>query len=173
MRVRAVASDLDGTLLTKGDNICDSSVAYLRKVAHTGCHIILASGRSLTEITILAEMMPDTFYIVACNGSIAAKFTNNKTEILHTISIANDAMLTILNVLDEMKMPYFVRDGNVSHVPTSDAEKLFKKEGLPDISCLEDFTVLENILKIAFPLYLFDESTRENVILELSKVNTA
>jgi hypothetical protein len=173
MRVSAVASDLDGTLLTKEEKICDSSVDYLRKLAHTGCHIILASGRSLTEITILAEMMPDTFYIVACNGSIAAKFTNNETEILHTISIANDAMLTILNVFNGIKIPYYVHDGTVSYVSTSDAEKLFKKEGLSDISYLEDFTVLENILKITFPLYLFDESTREHVILELSKVNTA
>ena len=156
MRVRAVASDLDGTLLNTDCKICDSSVAYLRKLAHAGCHIILASGRSLTEITILAEMMPEIFYIVACNGSIAAKFSNNESEILHTVSIENDAMRTILSIFDAMKMPYFVHDGKASHVPTSDAEKLFKEEGLSDISYLEDFTVLKNSLKIAFPLYLFD-----------------
>ena len=53
---------------------------------------------------------------------------------MHTVSITNGSLLAFLYIFDSMKMPYFVCDGDVSFVASSDAAHLFINEELPDIS---------------------------------------
>ena len=71
-RFRAVALDLDGTLLTSSRRISSFTAHVLRKLVDLGVHIIIASGRGEQLILHCAEYLPQRFHIVAHNGGISA-----------------------------------------------------------------------------------------------------
>lgn len=158
--IAAIATDLDGTLLNKEGSISDYTAGTLLKLSSSGIKIILASGRSLNEIKCLDKSLPEKFHVAAYNGSVVAEFEKGKFTTYNVISLKNETLLSVIKILDSFQMPFFVSEGDKSFVPTQEVENLFKKEGLPDIFYLEDFTSLKNSLKIAIPVYL---SGRENI----------
>ena len=79
---RAVAFDLDDTLLRDDLTISDETVQVLRKLAAKGVHIIPASGRAqMSMIGFVSQLNCSSLYI-CCNG---AEIRDGKShDLLHT-----------------------------------------------------------------------------------------
>lgn len=178
--MRALATDLDGTLLNKKGCISDDTSNYLKQIAGRGFHIILASGRSINEQTCFAPFLPNNFHMVAFNGSMVAEYNDGKYNICNIVNISYPALSAITNALNQAKLPFFVSEGEISHVPTADIANIFRKIDIPSVNHLEDFSVLQNsasILKVAIPLCLSGhdhiERQKDIVAEALSSVNLA
>ncbi len=69
MPIRAIAFDLDDTLLRDDLTVSDHTVAVLKECAARGLYIIPASGRTLGSMWRTVERIDCATAIVSCNGS--------------------------------------------------------------------------------------------------------
>ena len=76
---RAVAFDLDDTLLRDDLTISDYTVRVLRTLAAAGVHIIPASGRAQQSMKPFVDQIRDISFYICCNG---AQIFDGKTDAL-------------------------------------------------------------------------------------------
>lgn len=69
MTVKAVAFDLDDTLLRDDRTISDFTVSVLRRLREAGIHVIPASGRAKASMRPLVERIGCASLFIACNGA--------------------------------------------------------------------------------------------------------
>ncbi|TDQ56626.1 hypothetical protein EDC45_1836 [Mesocricetibacter intestinalis] len=78
---RAVASDMDGTLLNADHVVGEFTVKTLQKLARKGVNIILATGRGYTDVaSTLAKMEIENALMITSNG---AQVHNRQGELLY------------------------------------------------------------------------------------------
>ncbi len=80
MSVRAVATDIDGTITTGGRRIPPESVAAIQRLEESGIRVILASGNVLPIAYGLSQYLGATGPIVAENGGVV--FYKGEVEVL-------------------------------------------------------------------------------------------
>ncbi|MDD3368735.1 MAG: Cof-type HAD-IIB family hydrolase [Lachnospiraceae bacterium] len=68
-KLKMVALDLDGTLLTDKKEITKKTLETLKRAARTGTEIVIATGRSVDGIPAEMDEIPEYTYAVTCNGS--------------------------------------------------------------------------------------------------------
>ena len=66
---KAVAFDLDDTLLRDDLSISDKTISVLRGLASEGIHIIPASGRSMMSMKPFVDQLNCSSLYISCNGS--------------------------------------------------------------------------------------------------------
>lgn len=91
-----VALDIDGTLLTwveddaggarPHEEVSPAVLASIRRVLDAGAHVVLSSGRSMHNMTTVADLLElhghgDRLWIVASNGSVLVRYP--PAEIVH------------------------------------------------------------------------------------------
>ena len=69
MRVRAIAFDLDDTLLRDDRSVSEYTVSVLRRAAEAGIHIIPASGRTGNSMRQYVDQLACASCFVCCNGA--------------------------------------------------------------------------------------------------------
>lgn len=82
--IRLIASDLDGTLLTKEGDIHPENLAAIREAGKRGVHFAMVSGRSVASCTLLLEdagLMDAS--IIALNGCQIVDKPCGKTLAIH------------------------------------------------------------------------------------------
>jgi Cof subfamily protein (haloacid dehalogenase superfamily) len=62
-RIRLLALDIDGTLLTTGNVLSPAVVSAAREALDRGCRAVLLTGRSLASTTPVAAQFPDGFVV--------------------------------------------------------------------------------------------------------------
>lgn len=67
--IKAVAIDLDGTLLTTDKKITPLTLAVLQAVMDRGVHVAIATGRSLATSIRFTDQVGTTFPMICYNGS--------------------------------------------------------------------------------------------------------
>jgi hydroxymethylpyrimidine pyrophosphatase-like HAD family hydrolase len=81
MTYRLLATDYDGTIAYEGI-VDDLTIAALRRVRSAGLHLILVTGRELSDL-LNTFGYPELFdFIVAENGAVVYEIRAGKTEIL-------------------------------------------------------------------------------------------
>lgn len=74
--VRAIALDVDGTLLTDDHVIAESTVRAIADARRAGVRVILASARFAPALLPIArELRCDSEYFIGCQGAVIGKFT--------------------------------------------------------------------------------------------------
>lgn len=69
-----VALDIDGTILHHDGTISEGARAAVRRVADSGTHVVLATGRSThATLPVLAELGLDTGWAVCSNGAVVVR----------------------------------------------------------------------------------------------------
>ena len=97
--MKAVAIDLDGTLLNSKHQISSYTKDILNKLHKNGIRIVLASARPIRSVlNIAAEIGLTGLPMIGGNGAIIAK---NENEILYRNSISKDDVLKIGELLKE------------------------------------------------------------------------
>lgn len=93
MKVRLLAIDLDGTLLTKDKKVLDSSRVALRAAAEAGIQVVLASGRIVTSMRPFAESIGlDQAPMISGNGTY---WTLGKTHEPVQLPLPKEALVTV------------------------------------------------------------------------------
>jgi len=67
---RLIATDLDGTLLGKGEVISARSARALAKAAATGIEVVLVTGRPLRWLAVAYEQLGTGYLTVCANGAV-------------------------------------------------------------------------------------------------------
>jgi Cof subfamily protein (haloacid dehalogenase superfamily) len=96
-RIKLIAIDLDGTLLTSDKETAKSSIEALGKVMEQGVIVVIATGRPLLGLDTVIKNVPKSPYIITTNG---ARVVNLETgEILLEKLISHDVVLQIFEIL--------------------------------------------------------------------------
>lgn len=88
--IKAIAFDMDGTLLNRDNKILDETKQALLNIQEKGIRLILASGRSYNRLMEYAkELKMDTHggYLVEINGAAIYDVQHHKREILAQIQV--------------------------------------------------------------------------------------
>ena len=68
MAIKLIGIDIDGTLLTRKKELTSSTVEALQAAADHGIHVVISTGRLLSEFRDLVERLPMMRYTVTCTG---------------------------------------------------------------------------------------------------------
>ena len=153
---KAVAIDLDGTLLSPELTISQANRDAIDLLASHGLHIILASGRHYSSILPHARKIPQIEYLVSSQGAFASDI-ENVTKIFESYLPIPDAESAIRFGL-EQNLPVIVYTAAGLFTLSSGKWIDFytKLAGIsPTVTTLED-VLKERIFKVVF----FEESDR-------------
>ena len=68
-KVKCVALDLDGTLLSDEKKVSEENREALMRAAEKGVHIVIASGRAYTSLPKEVLQIPGIEYAITSNGA--------------------------------------------------------------------------------------------------------
>ena len=68
MAIKLIGIDIDGTLLTRKKELTSATVEALQAAADHGIHVVISTGRLLSEFRDLVERLPMMRYTVTCTG---------------------------------------------------------------------------------------------------------
>lgn len=97
-RVRLIALDLDGTLLTKGHTVSDGNAAAVREAVAAGVHIVLATSRWYLLAKRTADALGITSPIICHNGAMVRSPVDDSR--LLDLEIPADAAAEIAAIAD-------------------------------------------------------------------------
>ena len=69
MAIKVIALDVDGTLLDSRNELLPNTVKALQDAADQGIHVVLCTGRMLSECRELLDQLPMIRYAVTCTGA--------------------------------------------------------------------------------------------------------
>lgn len=100
--VKAIASDLDGTFVTKEKKVTDINKEAIIKAQSKGIEFIAASGRDRTSINDLLKDIPNIKYFICLNGARIYK----EDEIIYEASIDREVSYDIFLKAKEVGLNY-------------------------------------------------------------------
>ncbi|MGL6167095.1 MAG: HAD family hydrolase, partial [Fusobacteriaceae bacterium] len=81
MKIKLIASDIDGTLLRSDRTISEATKNYIQEFKQSGGKFVLATGRAYFGVKKILDILDHEGVIITYNG---AKIIDTKTdEILH------------------------------------------------------------------------------------------
>jgi Cof subfamily protein (haloacid dehalogenase superfamily) len=90
MRVKAVVSDMDGTLLNSNHEISKFSKETVEKIIDKGIKFFIATGRHYRDLqAYVKELSNNRIYMITSNGAVVH---TGDGELLYTKSISNNAV---------------------------------------------------------------------------------
>ena len=78
---KMIAFDMDGTLLNSRKHISPETRLAIKKAVNAGKMVVLATGRSLTELMDVKPELEDFSYIVCESGALV--YDSQEERILH------------------------------------------------------------------------------------------
>lgn len=106
-KLRAVALDVDGTLLNSSHTVSPAVKKSIRDIWQQGIQIILASGRHVSSLSQLLMELEVEGYVVAFSGGAVARVDSNRRveiilqhrlELAHAEAMAHEALSNGLSV---------------------------------------------------------------------------
>jgi Cof subfamily protein (haloacid dehalogenase superfamily) len=95
-RVRLIALDLDGTLLTGANTVSDANAAAVREAVAAGVHIVLATSRWYRTAKPIAELLGITSPIICHNGAMVRSPIDDSTLLHLTVPAAAAAEIAAI-----------------------------------------------------------------------------
>ena len=68
MAIKLIGIDIDGTLLNKQKELTPATLQALQDAADSGIHVVISTGRPISEFQDLIAQMPMMRYTVTCTG---------------------------------------------------------------------------------------------------------
>lgn len=157
-----IVLDLDGTLLNQDSKISSSSFKYLQELISYGNKIVLASGRSDSNLLKFYNKLKLDTPLISYNGSKISFPGTNKKEIAYCLD--KDIIFKFIN--------HFGQDKFVNIMAEDDNNAYFKKR----YELFESFfsadkkeikigNILENIKEDLFSFIVQSDSSKDNELL--------
>lgn len=120
-RIKLIALDLDGTALNSERNLTEKTAAVIRVAIANGIHVVFCTGRTLPELRILLNQLPEIRYLVCGNGSGVLDLTTG-------------------NIIYENKLSYPLQEKILEVLSGRDVmlELFLGPDVFVDLSCLEN-----------------------------------
>ena len=115
-KVRLVALDLDGTLLTARSTVSEGNAAAVRDAVAAGVHIVFATSRSYTLAKHTADELGVTSPIICHNGAMVRSPADDAR--LLALHVPAEAALEIAAIADAARYESVVTVDDVSHLLT-------------------------------------------------------
>ncbi len=77
-KVKCIALDLDGTLLSDGKGVSQENKRALRRAMDQGVHVVIASGRAYTSLPRELLEIPGIEYAITSNGAKVYRISTNE-----------------------------------------------------------------------------------------------
>lgn len=116
MRIRLIASDLDGTLLTNEKQILESTKEAIAEAVKQGIYFVPATGRPFEALPEVVLELPGLEYVITSNGA-AVYSVKEKRRIFEKFMTA-ESIEKLLEIPLDMDMAYEVM---INGVPYADA----------------------------------------------------
>ncbi|MCH6258855.1 HAD family hydrolase [Puniceicoccaceae bacterium K14] len=164
--IKAVAIDLDGTLLDHDLNISPENKAAVEELDSHGIHIILASGRHHTTMLPFAKQLPNVEWIVSGQGSFTAN--RDLSKILYNCYLAPEDASRIIDLGLENEYSVIVYSSTDIHSLSTGkwAEYYENLAGVSPQSTSKEEVLQMDILKVA----LVDTEERISTAMTLPTV---
>jgi Cof subfamily protein (haloacid dehalogenase superfamily) len=107
--IRAVAIDIDGTLLNSRHELSDEVEAALRKAAAQGVHIILATGKSRNAALHIIEHLGLQTHGIFVQGTVLYDAAGTIT---HDLALNDDLLRRLLTYIDDRKFNAILYSGS-------------------------------------------------------------
>lgn len=114
-KIKLLALDLDGTLLTHDKRVSDENKAAIKQAQAAGVHVVITTGRPLKAIEhILTELdlLVATEYSITFNGGLVQR---NNGEILSKKAFSYDDLIAVHEVLTQLDLPMDVISDHVCY----------------------------------------------------------
>lgn len=98
MKIKLIASDLDGTLLTKDKRISERTRQALTLAAQKGIFFVPATGRSFSSVPKEVLSLPGTEYVITSNG--AAVYSAKTGMRIHGCTLEEESVSLLLLALE-------------------------------------------------------------------------
>ena len=119
MKIKAVALDMDGTLLCSDHKPSEKTKQFLLDIEKKGAKVIIATGRSFGGTEATAKLLGlDNGLVLCYNG---AKVVNYKDKsILFEKPLAEEHVKELINIADEMGVHINLYQDNIWYVDRAD-----------------------------------------------------
>ena len=97
--IRMIVSDLDGTLLSGGNNIPEENIAALRRAMDEGLQVVLCSGRMIEATVPIAERVAANAPMVLFNGAMV--YDGRADRILRGHTIPKETAIAVLREVEK------------------------------------------------------------------------
>ncbi len=118
-----IALDMDGTLLNSEIKLSPGNRAAVQLATQSGKHVILSTGRCLSEIRQTLKELPEIRYLVCENGSCVYDCKYDLT--IHVDPIPTEEVLHILQMMDRERVFIQVFHENQSYFNQKDTQFVY------------------------------------------------
>ena len=170
-----IALDMDGTLLNSKLEISPLTRKAIADAHQAGRHVVLSTGRCISELKEILAVLPEVRYLVCENGCCVYDCKEGKN--LHCDPVAEEEVRHILDVIKDEKVVRQVFSENQSYVGEADdswmeACRMAKYRDTFKISAIHDPRLFERYDDEHFMiekvnLYFECEEDRERIRLKL------
>lgn len=102
-KIKLIALDLDGTLLTTEKKVTDVSKDVLTRAMQQGCEVVVASGRPVSAIPEELLQFPGIRYMITANGARIVDLKEKKTLYENLVPVETAAkVLDVLAKYDDI-----------------------------------------------------------------------
>ena len=112
-KYKIVASDLDGTLLNKEQNVSEENFCAISEMKRLGVEFVPTTGRAMNELELSLINSPDIRYIITSNGSVV--FDKKLGKQILTRYIPKDAVRLILESIRPYNVFFVVHEGGKTY----------------------------------------------------------
>ena len=113
-----IALDIDGTLLNSELKLPEGNREAIRRAHDAGKHVVLSTGRCLSELRDLMKELPEIRYIVCENGCCVYDCKYEHT--IHVDPVPYEEVCNILNVMRKEKAVFQIFQDNQSYFDQKD-----------------------------------------------------
>jgi hypothetical protein len=99
MKVKAVVSDMDGTLLNSNHEISKFSKETVEKIIDKGIKFFIATGRHYKDLqAYVKELSKNSIYMITSNGAVVH---TGEGELIYTKKMSNDVVRGVSDLVSE------------------------------------------------------------------------
>ncbi|MDQ8186677.1 HAD family hydrolase [Pelagicoccus sp. SDUM812002] len=149
--IRAVAIDLDGTLLAPDHSISEENRAAIAAMHEAGVEIILASGRHYQSMLPFARSLPEVRYMVSAQGGYASDVDNEQTFFESHMPTADAKAAINFGLENQLAIVAYAATGLYSLTPPSKWLDYYTKlAGITPTPTTSEAILEESIFKIVY-----------------------
>lgn len=163
--IKAIALDLDGTLLNSKKNISKRNIKILHKMYKKGVEIIIVTGRSFESVEIKVKEFTFPYDVICYNG---AKIVKNG-EVIYEKNLSEEIVKKLIDISKQEKAHLNLYQNEIWYVENKNSQEAINYR---QSSCLipeeRDFTTFENF-EMTKALFISDRETLKKIEKEISK----
>ncbi len=107
--IKMIVSDMDGTLLSKGETITEKNIFAIKKEMENGCKLVIASGRNYGGVKPIMDRYDLKTSMILGNG---AQYIDESGELRITNYYPKDALKEVISIFERLDIYFMIFASN-------------------------------------------------------------